>query len=98
MKWGRDPGDYDNIRDVVIEDNLLELGAHGCKNEIITVANGAVNITVRNNEIRLGDPAMEGGDEGIDFKEGVRDSRIYGNYIHHLSPRSSLVQSMTAPW
>ena len=88
VRWGQDPGDYDNIRDVVIENSLLELGTHGCKNEIITVANGAVNITVRNNEIRLGDPAMEGGDEGIDFKEGVRDSSIYENYIHHLSDKA----------
>jgi hypothetical protein len=61
VKWGEDPGDYDNIRDVIIEDTLLELGTHGCKNEIITVANGAVNITVRNNEIRLGDPAIDRG-------------------------------------
>jgi len=97
VKWGQDPGDYDNIRDVVIENSLLELGTHGCKNEIITVANGAVNITVRNNEIRLGDPAMEGGDEGIDFKEGVRDSSIYGNYIHHLSDKAIYIDGGSDP-
>ncbi len=97
VKWGNNPGDYDNIRDVVIENNLLELGTHGCKNEIITVANGAVNITVRNNEIRLGDPAMEGGDEGIDFKEGVRDSRIYGNYIHDLSDKAIYIDGGSDP-
>lgn len=97
VKWGENPGDYDNIRDVIIEDNLLELGTHGCKNEIITVANGAVNITVRNNEIRLGDPAKEGGDEGIDFKEGVRDSRIHGNYIHHLSDKAIYIDGGSDP-
>ena len=97
VKWGEDPGDYYNIVDVVIEDNLLELGTHGCKNEIITVANGAVNVTVRNNEIRLGDPNMEGGDEGIDFKEGVRDSSIYGNYIHHLSDKAIYIDGGSDP-
>jgi hypothetical protein len=97
VKWGEDPGDYDNIRDVVIEENLLELGTHGCKSEIITVANGAVNVVVRNNEIRLGDPAMEGGDEGIDFKEGVRDSRIHGNYIHHLSDKAIYIDGGSDP-
>ena len=97
VKWGDDPGDYDNIRDVVIEDNLLELGTHGCKSEIITVANGAVNVVVRNNEIRLGDPAMEGGDEGIDFKEGVRDSSIHGNYIHHLSDKAIYIDGGSDP-
>jgi len=97
VRWGQDPGDYDNIRDVVIENSLLELGTHGCKNEIITVANGAVNITVRYNEIRLGDPAMEGGDEGIDFKEGVRDSSIYENYIHHLSDKAIYIDGGSDP-
>jgi hypothetical protein len=97
VKWGYDPVDFDNIRDVVIEDNLLELGTHGCKGEIITVAGGAVNVTVRNNEIRLGDPAMEGGDEGIDFKDGVRDSRIYGNYIHDLSDKAIYIDGGSDP-
>lgn len=97
VDWEENPGDYDNIRDVVIEDNLLELGTNGCSNEIITVANGAVNITVRNNEIRLGDPNMEGGDEGIDFKEGVRDSAIYGNYIHNLSDKAIYIDGGSDP-
>ncbi len=88
VKWGKNPGDYYNIKDVIIENNLLELGTNGGKNEIITVANGAVNIEVRYNEIRLGDPNMTGGDEGIDFKEGVRDSKIYGNLIHDLSDKA----------
>jgi hypothetical protein len=97
IEWEQDPGDYDNIRNVVIEDNLVELGTNGCFNEIITVANGAVNITVRNNEIRVGDPSMEGGDEGIDFKEGVRDSYIYGNYIHDLSDKAIYIDGGSDP-
>ena len=96
VDWGTDPGDYDNIRDVVISNNLLELGTNGCKNEIITVANGAVNVDVRSNTIRLGDPRMEGGDEGIDFKEGVRDSRIHHNTIHGLSDKAIYIDGGSA--
>ena len=97
VRWRTDPGDYDNIRDVVIEGNLLELGTNGGKNEIITVANGAVNVDVRFNEIRMGDPAMTGGDEGVDFKEGVRDSRIYGNLIHDLSDKAIYLDGGSDP-
>ena len=56
-----------------------------------------MNVTVRNNDIRLGDPAMVGGDEGIDFKEGVLDSRIYGNYIHHLSDKAIYIDGGIDP-
>lgn len=87
VDWGVDPGNYDNIRDVIIESNIIELGTNGCFNEIVTVANGAVNVDVRFNTIRYGS-AIAGGDEGIDFKEGVRDSRIYGNTIYDLSDKA----------
>ncbi len=97
IKWGQDPGNYDNIKNVIIEKNLVELGTHGCKNEIITVANGASYIHVRDNEIRLGDPNMTGGDEGIDFKEGVRNSSIYRNYIHHLSDKAIYIDGGSDP-
>ena len=97
VDWGDDPGDYDNIRNVVIEDNLVELGTNGCRNEIITVANGAVNVDVRFNTIRLGDPRREGGDEGIDFKEGVRDSRIHGNEIYDLSDKAIYIDGGSGP-
>ena len=97
VKWGKNPGDYDNIKDVIIENNLLELGTNGGKNEIITVANGASNIEVRHNEIRLGDPNKTGGDEGIDFKEGVRDSKIYGNLIHDLSDKAIYIDGGSDP-
>ena len=94
--WGvsyrKDPGSYNNIRDVIIESNTLELNTNGGANEIITVANGASNIDVRYNTIRYGDFNEDGtpdgtGDEGIDFKEGVRDSRIYSNTIYDLSDK-----------
>jgi hypothetical protein len=94
--WGIDGayevGGQTGITDVIIENNLLELGTHGCHNEIITVANGAENVLVRFNEIRLGDPQMTGGDEGIDFKRGVRNSEIYGNYIHDLSDKAIYIE------
>jgi len=94
--WSKDPGDYDNIRDVEIANNLVELAtnsqlatsANKCRGEVISVSNGVVNVNVHDNEIRLGDPNMVGGDEGIDFKEGVRDSSIYHNYIHDLSDKA----------
>jgi polygalacturonase len=39
---------------------------------------------------------MEGGDEGIDFKEGVRDSRIYGNEIYDLSDKAIYIDGGSA--
>ena len=95
--WQRDPGNYDNIADVVVEDNLLELGTNGGRNEIITVANGASRVDVRYNTIRIGDPNMTGGDEGIDFKEGVRDSRIFGNLIYDLSDKAIYIDGGSDP-
>ena len=85
VDWGKDPGNYDNIKDVVIEDNLIELATNGGYNETITVANGASNILVKNNILRKGGTLGLGlGDEGIDFKEGVRDSAIVKNRITGL--------------
>lgn len=97
IDWGEDPGDYDNIRNVEVAHNLLELGTNGCKNEIITVANGAVNVDVHHNVIRYGDPNMTGGDEGIDFKEGVRDSRIRNNLIYDLSDKAIYIDGGSGP-
>ena len=82
-----DPGNYDNMRNVVVRDNLVELGTNGGNGEIISVGSGVINIDVAFNEVRVGDPTGVGGDEGISFKEGVRDSRIYGNVIHDLSDK-----------
>ena len=92
--WGvrnrNDPGNYRNISRVVIESNLLELNTNGGANEIITVANGADNVDVRFNTLRKGDFNADGspdgtGDEGVDFKEGVVNSRIYANTFYNLS-------------
>jgi hypothetical protein len=83
-----DPGNYDNIRNVVVIGNLVELGTNGGNGEIISVGSGAVDVDIAYNEVRIGDPNFEGGDEGIAFKEGVRDSRIYGNVVHDLSDKA----------
>ena len=80
-----DPGDYDNMRNVFVVGNLLELGTHGGSGEVLSVASGVVNIDVAYNELRMGDPDGSRGDEGISFKEGVRDSRIHNNVVHGLS-------------
>lgn len=83
-----DPGDYDNIRNVLVSGNLVELGTNGGGGEIISVGSGAINVDIAHNEVRIGDPNFEGGDEGISFKEGVRDSRIFGNVVHNLSDKA----------
>jgi hypothetical protein len=87
VPWGKGPGDHDNLVDVVIENNLIELAVNGGSNECITVSHGVSNVDVNNNEIRLGGDGSGGG-EGIDFKNGVRDSQIRNNYIHGLSRRA----------
>ena len=94
--WGDDPGDYDNIRNVDIADNLIELGANGCTGEVVTVAGGAINVDVHHNIVRMGDPTAQGGDEGIDFKEGVRDSRIFANEIYGLSDKAIYIDGGSA--
>lgn len=75
VKWKQNRGNYDNVRNVIIESNILELNTNGGGNEIITVANGVSNVDVRYNTLRRGDFNEDGtpdgfGDEGIDFKEG----------------------------
>jgi len=87
VPWGEGPADYNNLTDVVVENNLIELAVNGGSNECITVSHGVSNVDVNNNEIRLGGDASGGG-EGIDFKNGVRDSQIRNNYIHGLNRRA----------
>jgi len=90
VPWGgetNNPGDYDNATDITIEGNLFELCVNGGWNECITVANGAKRIVVRNNVMQTAGNKINGG-EGIDFKEGVTDSTIRGNYINAISRRA----------
>jgi len=54
VKWKQNPGNYDNVRNVIIESNILELNTSGDGNEIITVANGVSNVDVRYNTLRSG--------------------------------------------
>lgn len=87
VRWGLDPGDYEGVTDIVVEKNLIEKAVNGGYNECITVANGVLRADVRDNELRNGGDPANGG-EGIDFKEGVRDSSIQDNFIHGLTRRA----------
>ncbi|MGI9308251.1 MAG: choice-of-anchor Q domain-containing protein, partial [Gammaproteobacteria bacterium] len=87
VPWSEEPGDFNNLVDIVIEGNLIEMAVNGGSNECITVSDGVSGVDVNNNEIRLGGNNDRGG-EGIDFKNGVRDSQIRNNYIHGLSRRA----------
>jgi hypothetical protein len=82
------PGDYDNTHDVIVESNLIEHGVTG-SNENITIANGVDNCDVRYNIVRDAWPKLvDVGREGIDFKNGVSNSRIYGNIVYTLQQRA----------
>jgi hypothetical protein len=94
---------YACIRNLVIEDNLLERTNNKCavgscsdgsgNNEAITVANGVDGVYVRRNVVRGNrddDPTYErnAGGEGIDFKEGVSNGYIYDNTLYDMSKLS----------
>jgi hypothetical protein len=78
--------------------NLVQLGTDGGNSEIISVSSGAVRVHVVANEVSIGDPEDVGGDEGISFKEGVRDSKIYGNDVHHLVDKGIHIDGGSADW
>jgi len=90
VRWGLEPGDYEGATDIVIEGNLIEKAVNGGWDECITVANGVLRAEVRGNELRDGGDPTNGG-EGIDFKEGVKDSAIHHNTIHGLTRRAIYV-------
>ena len=66
---------------MIIESNYVSdfTNTHG--NEGITVAGRASNVRVRFNTVGPGQETDGTGDEGIDFKEGVVNSSIYGNTV-----------------
>jgi hypothetical protein len=84
VRWSQDPGNYQHLFNVVVEDNLVRLACNGGYDECITVANGVNNVIVRNNEITQSGADSLGG-EGIDFKEGVSGGQIHGNYVHDIN-------------
>ena len=92
--WGsrfQEPsGDFNSLNGVLVEDTLIEQSNNGGWEEQITVAKGVRNAHVRYNEITNSVLEAHGG-EGIDFKDGVRDSYIYGNYIHDVTRRAIYV-------
>jgi hypothetical protein len=80
---------------VLVENTLIELANNGGWDEQITVAKGVWNAHIRYNEITNSAVESNGG-EGIDFKDGVRDSYIYGNYIHDVTRRAIYVDGGVA--
>jgi hypothetical protein len=90
VRYQKDAGDFINVVDLLIEDNLIEKANNGGYNENITLANGIANAIVRFNEVTTGGDPSRGG-EGIDFKDGVRDSYMHDNYIHGLNRRAIYV-------
>ncbi|MGH8655639.1 MAG: Ig-like domain-containing protein, partial [Gammaproteobacteria bacterium] len=73
------------LTDLIIENNKVELANNGGWNENITLSNGVDRFEIRNNELwsNSSQDATNGG-EGIDVKFGVRNGKIYGNYVHDL--------------
>lgn len=92
-----DPGDFDGVRDILIVGNLIQF-ANLVNSEMISIGSGVVNAHIVANELTDGDPARSGGDEGIALKEGVRDSKVYGNYMHGLSDRGIHIDGGSADW
>ena len=86
VRYPADPGDYDNVRDVLISGNDVRLATHGGADECITIAWGVSGLSVVGNIVADGElyesPRL--GDEGIDLKEGVRDAVVEGNLLFNL--------------
>jgi hypothetical protein len=78
--------------------NFVQLGTGVGNSEIISVSSGAVRVHVVANEVLIGDPEDVGGDEGISFKEGVRDSKIYNDDVHHLVDMGIHIDGGSANW
>jgi hypothetical protein len=94
-KYQQDSGNFNSLNGVLVENTLIELANNGGWDEQITVAKGVRNAHVRYNEITNSAVESHGG-EGIDFKDGVRDSYIYGNYIHDVTRRAIYVDGGVA--
>ncbi len=87
VPWRQNPGDYSNVTDIVIRNNLIEQANDGGYDEQITVSNGVVNFEIAFNEIRHGGVSTNGG-EGIDIKEGSSNGTIHDNHIHDITRRA----------
>lgn len=86
VPFGVNPGNYNNIRNVILKNNKVQKACNGGYNECITLANGIVGFEISGNEIFDGGNPINGG-EGIDLKEGVRDGIVTNNNVHHLTRR-----------
>ncbi len=88
--WGvghkKNPGNFENIRNLKILNNKVEKACNKGWNECITVSNGIVDFEIKGNEIFNGGDPINGG-EGIDVKLGAKNGIIADNYIHDLTRR-----------
>ncbi|HID38066.1 MAG TPA: T9SS type A sorting domain-containing protein [Calditrichaeota bacterium] len=87
VPWQSDPGNYDNIKDIVIKNNVIEKACNGGSNECITLANGVKGFEITYNTVKNGGDATNGG-EGIDIKEGCSNGTIAYNEIYNLNRRA----------
>ncbi len=86
VPWGDDPGNYSNIHNLVIKNNIIEKACDGGWNECITLANGVDGFEIAHNTIKNGGDPTNGG-EGIDIKEGTKNGTIAYNSIYGLTRR-----------
>ena len=85
VPWRKDPTvyDYKAVKNLVLENNLVEKACNGGWNECITLSNGVFNFEIRGNHVFNGGDPTNGG-EGIDVKEGCSNGRIYNNLVEDL--------------
>lgn len=93
----QDPGDFDGVRDILIIGNDIRLASLD-NSEVLSIGNGVVNAHIVANHLTEGDPNDVGGDEGIALKEGVRDSKIYGNVMVGLVDRGIHLDGGSYEW
>ncbi|RUM93642.1 MAG: hypothetical protein DSZ28_07385 [Thiothrix sp.] len=86
VPWGQDPNIYNfrAIKNLIVENNKIELANNGGWNEQITLANGVYGFEIQYNEITLGGNPVNGG-EGIDIKEGCSNGKIHNNEIYDIN-------------
>ena len=85
VPWQSDPGIYNfkAITNVIVANNTIEMACNGGWNEQLDIANGVDGFDLRNNILKNGTNAINGG-EGIDCKAGASNGKIRGNQLFNL--------------
>lgn len=92
-----DPSGFDGVQDMLVIGNRIRR-ASLVNSEILSIGSGVVNIDIVANELWDSIDNGSGGNEGIAMKEGVRDSRIFGNAVHDLVDRGIHIDGGSAAW